>query len=321
MHNVLAAVDRSVASFDPTSRFVSAGRTVIALAQLTVLWFTPSEKYFVPLLGEFVEPQCRTAVDRISLYCFGWGEGHLVETVVASLVLISVVVGVLPRLTAVLHWWVSLSISTSFALVDGGEAVAQVATFFLVLICAGDSRTWQWGARTPPRDRSRLTPVSWAGHIGLRAQMAYVYLDSSLSKLAVPDWQQGSAVYYVLRGEFFGAGNWLGRVVADLSGVPVVALTLTWGTIALEVAIAVLLLVRNRWRVIALVLCVLLHLGIVAVVGLWSFGLIMMGAVIVCTAGWQWTRPRGADADGAAPLVPQRSVPDAVDPERERSLA
>ncbi len=69
-----------------------------------------------------------------------------------------------------------------------------------------------------------------------------------------------------------------------MTAVPLGTALLTWGTISLETAAGVLVLSRPRRRQGALVLVVALHVGILLAIGLWSFAIIMIGAVTVATA-------------------------------------
>lgn len=88
------------------------------------------------------------------------------------------------------------------------------------------------------------------------------------------------------RGEYFGAPPYLEGLVHGLTAIPVIALALAWGTIGLELSIGVLLAQpRRRWRPLALAGSVLLHAGILVIVGLWSFGFVMVGAVVAACLG------------------------------------
>lgn len=64
---------------------------------------------------------------------------------------------------------------------------------------------------------------------------------------------------------------------------PVLSLAMMWGTIATEVAIAYFLVSSVRTGRFGVWLSVCLHVLIIAMIGLWSFAIIMIGAVIAAT--------------------------------------
>ncbi|RKN67118.1 hypothetical protein D7252_05660 [Microbacterium sp. CGR2] len=166
---------------------------------------------------------------------------------------------------------------------EGGEAILIVATFWIAIVSVADGRWFAWRRRahTPS---PVLNAIAWAALWGLRIQMPYVYINSALAKLPVEQWSDGTALYYVVRMEFFGAVGPLGELARFLTGVPAISATLTWGTIALEAAIAILLLGSTKMQRYALWACIALHLAIAVLLGLVSFALAMVGAVTCATA-------------------------------------
>jgi antimicrobial peptide system SdpB family protein len=185
----------------------------------------------------------------------------------------------------VLHFWIALSVNQSISLPDGGEAVAQVVTLLLVLVSCNDRRTWHWQRPADVQHRDSVWQgIGWAGHWGLRLQMAYIYLNASVAKTAVDDWSDGTALYYVFRGEYFGARGLFSQVFLWISANPFGALALAWGTILGEGLIALFILGGRRRQRLALALSLLLHVGIIVGIGLWTFGLIMIGGILAAAA-------------------------------------
>ncbi|MCX5204972.1 hypothetical protein OG897_26390 [Streptomyces sp. NBC_00237] len=300
-------MERSVRRFPAESRALGAGRTTIALAQASILLFTPASHLFVPVGGAETEVSCTPPVQSLSLYCLAESADRQFLNWVLLALLLIVASGILPRYTTVLHFWASLSIGQSISLPDGGDAVAQVVTFFLVLACANDRRTWHWQrSRTGPRDELRKGSVwqglAWAGWWGVRLQVAYIYLNSALAKLPVGPWSEGSATYYVARMENFGAAGLLDELFRWTTGITIIALLSTWGTILAETLIAVFLVRRGSRQALAALISGALHVLIIVQIGIVSFGFIMVGAV-VCAAS------RGIDtyAPRFTSLLPRRA--------------
>lgn len=127
------------------------------------------------------------------------------------------------------------------------------------------------------------------GLVGVRIQVAYIYLNSALAKLPVDPWAEGSATYYVARMENFGAAGLFADLFRWATGITLIALLSTWGTILAETLIALFLLRRGSRQAVAAVISAALHVLIVLQIGILSFGFIMVGAVL-CAAS------RGIDA-------------------------
>ncbi|KJL34306.1 sporulation-delaying protein SdpB family protein [Microbacterium azadirachtae] len=272
-----------LANFEPRTPWFGVGRSLIAFAQLTVLVFTTPASLLQPLLGTGPGPACN-GVRSITLYCIGGSEipQELRRWVMVAMLVI-VISGFLPRYTVWLHAWVSISLGWSISLPDGGEQIARIIVVLLVVIGLADNRTWHWTRPTKPRPRL-LSSLALAALVGIRVQVAIVYFHAGISKFWTDDWANGSAEYYFIRDPLFGASGLPYVILHDLTAIPIFVALMTWGGILLELLIAVLILGPRRWRERALGLDILLHGFIIATMGLWSFGLIMIGTAIVASA-------------------------------------
>lgn len=302
---IVAKTGGAIASFPYGSRWITAGRALVALSQLSIILITPLAALFVPVIGQGVKPTC-DGVWRATAYCITPGSSEWLPTVLLTLVFCSVVAGLYPRITSILHYWATLSLSLGISLPDGGEAAAQAFALFFVLTCAGDGRRngWRSASRTGPP--TVLDALSWAGHWGLRLQVAWIYTNAAVTKLKVNEWQDGTAMYYIVRGELFGAGDWVRELALWVTAIAPVELALTWGAIGIELCIAfVIVSRRDQGRLVALGLAVMLHGGIIMMIGLWSFGLVMIGGVCAAMAG-AVTCKEGSTAPRRANLPAQR---------------
>lgn len=288
MSSVTDRLSAAVSQFDPTAMSVQVGRAVIALAQLSVLTLTPWERLTPQILGQPQAPFCQ-GLGRISLFCMVPPTHVIWALVASSIVLLLVIAGILPRYVGLAHVWVSFSIALSLGLADGGEQVAQVCTVLLAVVVLADGRLCAW----IPQQRDLkpvLRGVAFAAWWMLRLQLVGIYAQSGLAKLGVEDWLNGSAMYYIVRDPSFGASGPVGYVMREVTSLPVGVAALTWGSIVLELLIAVLLLRGPRHRGIALAMSVALHVSILVSIGLWSFALIMIGAMIIAAGVWPRAR-------------------------------
>lgn len=258
------------------SRRIQLGRSLIAFAQLLTLSLTSWPNLTADVLTRTPGLYCSGA-RAISLFCLGSSTPNEIGKWIGIAITVVVIAGVLPRYTSILHAWLSLSIAISLSLPDGGEAVAVFSTFLIIFIAMPDERVIAWTTRYRQPTSIRLAAIAYAGSIVLCLQLAGIYLESGLSKIAVGDWANGTAMFYVTRDPMFGAAGPLGAAAQWFTSAPLGTALLTWGTIALECCIAVFFLLPARYKIYGLAGATVLHLGIAILMGLWSFGLIMIG--------------------------------------------
>ncbi|SEU34455.1 sporulation-delaying protein SdpB family protein [Stigmatella erecta] len=267
-----------VAGPAPWSNVYGLARTLIALGTGGTLAFSHSSTLFRPAVGMAEVPLCE-GIRQASLFCVlpaGWLE---VARWTAVLLLLLVASGWRPRVTGLLHWWVAASLQWSGVLTDGGDQIASVLAFLLVPMTLTDGRRWHWD---PPMeggsDESRLIArVSW---LLLRGQVAFIYLHASVGKFKVPEWVDGTALYYWLLDPSIGAPDWLARWALPVLSSPLVA-PLTWSVLILEFWLALGLVLSRGARRALLPFGLLFHTGIIFFHGLISFALIMFGALVL----------------------------------------
>lgn len=273
-------VYRKVSEHDPRNRWFGTGRTVLALAQLSILVFTAPAALMVPLIGQNDAPHC-AGVQSASLYCLGHDVFPLVwRHWVMAAILLLVATGWRPRVTALPHAWIAYSIAGSIALPDGGESVVRIVCVLIVPLALLDDRGWHWQHPTTEPNRW-FQPLSYACLLALRLQLAFIYFDSAISKFGVSDWVNGTAEYYFLRDNAFGASYPLEPMLIWISNIPALVISMTWGALVIELLIGILFLGTRRWRKVGLTLDIVLHFGIIATMGLWSFSTIMIGSAII----------------------------------------
>ncbi|GIH98203.1 sporulation-delaying protein SdpB family protein [Planobispora takensis] len=276
---------RLAARFEPTGLPMALGRTVMSLAQLSVLLFTPDAVLFAAVPGDPAGVGCG-GLANLSLWCLTGTSPAALTTnrIIAIVVLMAVASGYRPRWTCVPHWYVTFGLSIGLTMPDGGARAAQAATMLIIPLCLADRRTWSW-AGPPPEIPPAWRGASYAAHLALRCQIAIIYTSACLSKLLSPSWRNGTAMYAISNDPFYGAPDALHELLAPLfrSYAPLAALT--WSVLAGELAIALCMLGPARLRRLGLTIAIMLHAAIIGVMGLFSFGLIMIGIVTLSCAG------------------------------------
>lgn len=306
----------NIARFNPLALNVQIGRTIIAVSQLLTLTLTSWPNLTTDVAGRDATAYC-AGIRRASLFCLGSDTPHMVGWWVGLFIALLVIGGIYPRLVAFLHAWLALSMNISLSLPDGGEVVAVFATILLIPVTFADPRACAW-LRRDARASPHLRAVSYAGSIVLCIQLAGIYFESGLAKLAVSDWVSGNALYYVLRDPYFGASGTFGSILRWITDQPVGTAVLTWGTPFIECAIAIFFLAPSRFKRYALAGVIVLHLGIAIALGLWSFSLVMIGAATIAS---YTLRPAPKDSGHRIEQVESSGESEALVEDREISIS
>lgn len=185
-------------------------------------------------------------------------------------------IGYLTRLMTLLHWLMIWSLQTrNDFLGDGGDNIMRIVLLFLVFVNAGAVFSVD-ATRKPSRVKATLRPMLAVFHnFGILAvilQLAFLYMSTGLYKVMGELWQNGTALYYILRVDEF---SWPG-VAEHIYRNPYLVVGATYGTVLFEVMFGPLLL--NRWTRLGVILPVgfLFHLGIGALMGLPTFAWSML---------------------------------------------
>ncbi|WRZ91659.1 hypothetical protein OHB54_22805 [Streptomyces sp. NBC_01007] len=285
-----ARLQLRLSTFDFRSRWFGVGRSLICFAELTVVLVTPSKALLTPVLTISDGARCG-GVRAASAYCLVGGTSHAeyARWILVAALLVAAV-GYRPRWTAIPQLWAIYSIAVSITVPDGGESVGLIMSLLMLPILLTDNRTWQWSPPAKPLHQSAHA-IAYAAFWAVRLQLAYIYLDTAISKFGVADWANGTAEYYFLRDNMFGVAKPWDGLLLTLSKSPLIVVGMTWGALVVELLIAVCILGSDRWRRVGLALDILLHGSIILLMGLWSFALVMIGCSVVASMPLLRTTP------------------------------
>jgi len=184
--------------------------------------------------------------------------------------------GCLTRLMTPLHWLMIWSFQTrNDFLGDGGDNIMRIVLLFLVLVNAGSFFSVD-STRRPSRAGAVFQPVLSVVHnfgiLAIVLQLAFLYMSTGLYKVMGELWQNGTALYYILRVDEF---SWPG-VAEHIYRNPYLVVGATYGTVLFEIMFAPLLL--NKWTRVGVIIPagLLFHLGIATVMGLPTFAWSML---------------------------------------------
>jgi Vitamin K-dependent gamma-carboxylase len=242
-----------------------------ALAILWGLWLLPMRDGLLDANG--VTPTQPSTAHAWGLFAVWNTNGAmLIGIVVLVLAAFALLVGWHSRLAAILVFILIMSFERRIPLAfNSGDALVRIEALFIAISPCGaalslDQRRTTgsfWSAQTRPNWPIRL----------LQVQLSIIYIAAAQVKLSGEPWLHGTAVSYVLRLED------MQRVIApEWFATNALAMNmLTWGTIAVELAVGILVWFP-RFRPWVLAAGVLMHLLIDAYVqvGIFSYAMFVM---------------------------------------------
>jgi antimicrobial peptide system SdpB family protein len=196
-------------------------------------------------------------------------------------ILLVVASGWRPRITAMPHWWVSWSLTANATIQDGGDQITTVLTLALLGICLTDPRRWHWQAVAPTQTPGVRHIVARVSLLLVHLQVCVLYFQASVAKLGVPEWANGTAMWYWSHHPEFGSSSLLRPVTDPLTDSPYGVALLSWGSIALEFTLALAILMRQSWRFRLLAAGITFHAFIALDMGLVSFFAAMTSALLL----------------------------------------
>jgi len=268
---------------NPWTNVYGLARSLLALQTAAVLGVNSADTLFTPIVGAPDPPTCISIV-QVSLFCLvpeGFLGGARWITV---LILLLVASGWYPRITGVLHWWVSFSFFSATSLPTGGEAITAIVTFLLIPLTLTDPRTWHW-ERIEESTWSSFSVyrrfTGWGTYLLIRIQIAAIYFHSAAGKVTVEEWRNGTAIYYWFTDPAFGVPPWIASGLLPMLESGIVVTAITWGTVLLELFLFTGLVMDKRGWPYLLWLGIALHVGIALLIGLPAFSTAMIGVLIL----------------------------------------
>lgn len=202
---------------------------------------------------------------------------------IALFILFLVIIGWRPRITCILHWWVTYSFATTAIVQDGGDQVAQILTMMLIPICLTDPRKWHWSNLKIQHglQQKLFSILAWSTLLVIQLQVAVVYFHAAIAKLSVEEWANGTSMFYWIQNPIFGVGEGLGQIVFPLFANAAVVTFLTWGAIIFEIILFMAIVMKPETKRVLMVLGLGFHFTIIIFFGLVSFFFSMAAALIL----------------------------------------
>ena len=304
---------------DPTLLGVLRILTGLMLFYTHAVWGLALDAFFGPV--SWLNPGLVRAIQSDQfVFSFWWWvpargiwPAHLASMVVLALFTL----GLWTRVTSALAVFVALSYANRVpAALFGLDQINLMLSLYLAIGPSGQALSVD---RRLARRRRGAAGADPAPSVGanlaqrlIQVHMCVIYFFAGISKLQGPAWWDGEAMWLAFANLEYQTADmlWLARH-------PWLVNCATHVTVLWELSFCVLIW-RPLWRPLVLAMAVVLHVGIGACLGMWTFGLIMLVGcasflpneavrqfVVTLAPG----RPRTASVPGPAPAVPLGMVP------------
>lgn len=264
----------------PWTNVYGIARSLIALSSMLTLLFNPAETIFKPSSISNDFPICGIGY---SAFCLGQGDYTELNIIrwICIVLLFLVVTGWRPRFTGIIHWYISYSMNLSLIVTDGGEAVASVITFLLIPITLTDPRKWHWDVSDKYLNQNIYSKIiAYLSYFFIRVQVAIIYFHSTIAKLGNKEWIDGTAVYYYSLNKIVGFNSFFETFTHYIVSSPLIVIP-TWGTLIVQTIIFCSLFAPSKYWKNIFIMAILMHEVFALMLGLISFSLIMMGALVL----------------------------------------
>ena len=264
------------AEFNIHNNIYGLSRSIMAFALLVTLVFNPTEVLF-PTISTY-NPAFITGPSSFSIFYMLSSDLVLAKSI-SLIILSAVLVGWRPRLTGILHWWIAFSFFSSCPTIDGGDQIGAILSFFFIPITLSDNRKWHWSAQNPTCN-FYLANINHLFYLCIRIQASIIYFFAATEKLAVPEWKNGTVIYYWLNHSSFGMNESFRFFVDPIIESPAVAI-ITWSVLILEVLLSMALIAPPNLRKILLPAAIVFHFLIFIFHGLFTFFFYMTALLIM----------------------------------------
>jgi hypothetical protein len=183
--------------------------------------------------------------------------------------------GVWTRITSVLALFAAISYTSRVpAALFGLDQINVMLTLYLAIGPSGRCLSLdQWLARRRLGPQAPPSAPSVTANVAQRliqVHMCVIYLFAGISKLQGPSWWSGEAMWRA-----FGNLEYQSLDMTWLAWHPWLVNIMSHVSVAWEIAFCVLIW-KPLWRPFMLAVALVLHVGIGACLGMWTFGLIML---------------------------------------------
>lgn len=265
------------------TNILGLSRSTLALGTLLTLCLNPISNFFYVLENgtpaNTLLPKTEF-INTINFFLLFGSEYLYITHILAIIILTIVILGVAPKITSILHWWVVWSFMMFSSAVDGGDQIANNIAFLFIFICWGDNRNNHW--QKPKKEKSHFRNITGYYFLQLiRLQTAIIYFHASVGKFPVQEWMQGTAVYYWFNNAVFGMPDYIKPILNPILTNNIGVALITYGTLFFELILFLCFVMPIKYRKYFFIPAILFHFSIIIIHGIFSFFFSMLAIIIV----------------------------------------
>lgn len=269
----------------PWTNVYGVARSIMALSTALTLALNDAHLLFKPAVGTPNYPKCD---GNFSIFCIVPNDYVYLNVIrwLCVILLLIVVSGWRPRITGIIHWWITYSFQVSALTLDGGDQAAAVFTLLLIPITLTDPRKWHWQSLNIQSVNSKGNKNVYFRIIALvtlsviRFQVAIIYFHSAVAKLKDVEWVDGTAVWYFVQLPMLGFPPLLMEIFKPILTSPLIVLP-TWGTLVIQFLLFAFLLAPKKYWKYMLPIAIFMHEIFAVMLGLISFSTVMLAVLIL----------------------------------------
>lgn len=254
-------------------------RSILALSLLLTLLFSDVESIFPQFFYDIYKKD-EFILSRVNLFhLFGY-ERVVCAKIISIIILVFVISGYYPRITGILHFWVTYSFFYSCFILEGGDQVMLIITLLFIPLTLLDNRKNHFQQIDIKNDMIKI--ICNSIFLLIFIQIAVIYLQAGVEKLyKTEEWRNGTAIYYWLNHNTFGISGNVQRFFNYLLSFPLIVTTVTWSVIVLEITIPFAFFFNKQIKRVILAIGIFFHLMIAFIHGIPGFSLIMIGVLLL----------------------------------------
>lgn len=252
------------------SNSITLGRTLLALSTLSTLLFNSTSDLFPSYHLEKIAGREEFIYKYNFFLIF---DNPLIPQVLAIVFLLIIIGGIFPRITCFIQTYISYSLFHSLLVVEGGDQINAILALLLIPICCLDKRLFAWKTTSIHTYSSKNIFLinAFCAVFFIKIQMAILYLNAGVEKLASNEWANGTAIYYWFNNNTFGANNFIASLYGFLFENDLSVTVINFGVILLEIVLFLSLVINQRAKYLLFLAAVIFHFFIIIVHGLPSF--------------------------------------------------
>lgn len=203
---------------------------------------------------------------------------------VVCILLLIIASGWRPRITCIIHWYISACFLNAVLDIDGGDEIISNITLLFIPILLLDNRKWHWQHVThfQYNTMTRLKNIfSNSVFYLIKIQVSVIYFQSAIGKLSVSQWINGTAPYYWFNHPVFGMAAWLKPIFNPIITNNYGALIISWSIMIFELVLALAIFIHKKYYKTLFIAAIIFHFFIIIIHGLFSFFFAMAGSLCI----------------------------------------